>query len=146
MVNYQIAKLKDVIKIMPSGISHFAGEKKYVDTSSVENTKILNYEPITFDNRRSRANMQVNEGCVLFAKAKDTHKVLLITSENCNNIYSTGFFVLKTKTEKILPEYLYYYFNFNEIEKLKNRLAQGATQIAINNDILYNSLFESPLF
>jgi len=143
-MDMKLVKIRDIAVIIPSGISYFQGEKKYIDTSSVDNNKIINFEDVTYEERPSRANMAVKEGYVLFAKAKDTRKVIRMDNNNCNNIYSTGFFVLKPKENKILSKYLYYYFNFNEVELLKDRLAQGATQVAINNSILYDK-FKIPL-
>lgn len=134
-------KLKEVTEILPSGISKFEGEKKYVDTRSVDGSEIIDYKLISYKNRPSRANIEVEKDCILFAKAKNTHKVFLVNSENVKNIYSTGFFALKPKKEKILPEYLYYYFSFNETELLKDRLAHGATQKAINNSDLNNKFY-----
>lgn len=144
MNNGILVKVKDVADILPSGVAKFEGEKDYIDTRSVSQNKIVDRMLIRYENKPSRANMEVSEGCVLFAKMQNTAKVILINSENANYIYSTGFFVLKPKPDKILSEYLYYWINFDGTEALKDRLAHGATQKAINNFDMGNK-FRIPL-
>lgn len=139
------AKLSDVATIVSSGVAKFTGEKKYIDTKSVFKNKIVDSKPVTYHKRPARANMEATEGCVLFAKMQNTFKALLIDSETAsNNIFSTGFFVLKPKPDKLLSKYLYYWLNFDGTGALKNQLAHGGTQKAINNFDMANR-FKIPL-
>jgi type I restriction enzyme S subunit len=134
-----VVPLKEVVEILSTGISEFNGKKKYITTGSVQGNKIKDSKEITYKNRPSRANLEVEQGCILFAKAKNSRKILLIDKERSDYIYSTGFFGLKPKKAKILPDYLFHYLNFNEILALRDRLAHGATQRAINNSDLYEN-------
>jgi type I restriction enzyme S subunit len=125
--------------ILESGINTFSGEKIYLATADVENSKITNYNTkITFENRPSRANMQPIQNSIWFAKMKDSKKVFLIDESNHheieNLIFSTGFTGLKVK-----PEALYYVWNFinsNSFEDLKDNLSIGTTMQGVNNDLI----------
>lgn len=131
--------LKEVVQIVKSGVKPFDGEKAYVDTSSVEGNKIVGeIENTTYGHRKSRANMEVQVGDVLFAKMADTRKTLLIQSDNSSNIYSTGFFVVRPNPTKLRTKYLYYWLRFEGTELLKDRLAHGETQKQLNNTQLKN--------
>lgn len=132
-------KIKNAARIMPSGVKEFVGKKVYIDTRSVSLNKIVdNKTLVEYCNRPSRANMEAREGDVLFAKMQNTPKVILINPENEKFIYSTGFFVMRPKPDKILSEYLYYWFNFEGTQALKDRLAHGGTQQAINAHSINN--------
>jgi len=132
-----IIPLKKVLKIAKSGVELFEGKKVYIDTRSVKGNRIVgDGKKVTYNNRKSRANMEVNNGDVLFAKMANTKKVLFIDSENSSKLYSTGFFVLRPNLELLRPKFLYYYFRFNGTELLKDRLAHGETQKQLNNSQL----------
>lgn len=125
--------LIDVLDVVPGGIKSFTGNKEYIDTKNVQNHQIINPKKITYQNKPSRANMQVMEGDVLIAKMKETSKVLFIDESNCDYIYSTGFAILRPHPKKLRSRYLYHWFNFNKTQKLKDKWARGGTQKAINN-------------
>ena len=117
---------------MSSGIKRFSGIKKYIDTGSLETGKIKDSVEVTYEDRPSRANMGVKEGDVLSAKMKDTEKIYLVSKEDSNHIYSTGFAVLRIKdNSKLIPKYIYYWLKTENFQKLKNRECTGATQKAI---------------
>lgn len=130
--NFQ--KMITVVDKRKSGIEKFEGKRRYVSTGDLQGSE-LSFTDITFENRPSRANMEGKEGDVIFAKMKDTNKVLLITEELSRNIYSTGFYVLIPK-DLVLSKFLYYYLKSDYFMIQKNKLAKGATQKAINDDDL----------
>lgn len=137
--------LNVALQICSSGVEKFEGHKYYVNTSNVdENTIVGDIEKITYEKRKSRANMEVQIGDVLFAKMANSRKVLLINADNVSNIYSTGFFVLHPHTDKLRSKYLYYWLIFEGTELLKDRLARGETQRQLNNSQLRNK-FKIPL-
>ena len=115
-----------------SSCQFFNGKKKYIATADVQNSKIVNFELVDFNNKPSRANLISEKGSVLFAKMQNTIKVLEINDDNCNNIYSTGFYSFKD--ERILPRYLRYYFESKLFNNIKDKHCQGATMKAINDD------------
>lgn len=110
----------------------YIGTKKYVDTGNVQYDTIVGYETYSFDEKPSRANVIVDIGDVLFAKMQNSIKVICIDDTNKDYIFSTGFYCLKD--ERILPEYLKYYFLSEEFNIKKDKLCKGATMKSINDD------------
>lgn len=133
--NLKSNSLTDLIK---PRIDIFDGEKTYLATADVSN-KEINYgaDKITFKNRESRANMQPVKNSIWFAKMKNTKKVLYLGEYSDyfieSFILSTGFAGVKCK-EKFSLEYMWGVINSDSFEKIKDRLSNGATQEAINND------------
>ena len=124
-------KLLDFCRVSGKRLEKFEGKKKYIATGDIIDNKIKSYELVSFENRPSRANQEVRIGDVLFAKMKDTVKVIQINEENVNNIYSTVFFVV-TPNENVRSEYLYWLFNSKNFNKEKDKNCKGATQQALN--------------
>ena len=118
-----------------SGIKKFNGVKKYVSTGDLQDQD-LSFVDVTFENRPSRANMEGINGDVIFAKMKDTDKVLILDKELTNNLYSTGFYILTPNQQKIISPFLFYYLKSDFFKIQKNNLAKGATQKAINDEDL----------
>jgi len=128
-------RLLDCCKIDNQSVSKYEGTKKYIATGDIINNNIVTYEEYYYDSKPSRANLQIEEGTVIFAKMKDTIKVLIGNKDNKNNIYSTGFCSL-IPNDNILSKYLFYYLNSESFNKQKNKYSSGATQQAINNEKL----------
>lgn len=132
---WKISRLIDVADKNSSGIKKFDRIKKYVSTGDLQD-KELSFVDVTFGNRPSRANMEGNEGDVIFAKMKDTDKVLILNKELSTNLYSTGFYILTPNKDKILSPFLFYYLKSDFFKIQKDKLAKGATQKAINDEDL----------
>ena len=126
-------KLLEFCNIADTSVKEFEGKKNYIATGDVIENRIIKFEEITFNNRPSRANQMVKIGDVLFAKMKDTIKVLMIDENNVDNIYSTGFFVIEPKNN-IESKFIYWLFNSNSFNEQKNKNCKGATQKALNNE------------
>ncbi|MFZ7198304.1 restriction endonuclease subunit S [Avibacterium avium] len=127
---------KRVCSIIKPKIHHFSGEKDYIATANVsQNTIVGELEKITFDNRPSRANMQPIIDSIWFAKMVGEHKAIMIDENDefllKNTILSTGF--LGIKPQKYKKCFLYCFINSENFTLLKNSLATGAVQIALNN-------------
>lgn len=122
-------------KIIKPGINKFEGTKNYLETADVTESSYTKGEEVTFENRASRANMQPTKNSVWFAKMKDSVKHLLLNEEMHplieRSIFSTGFLGLQCSSEGF--EYIATYIKSEYFEKVKNKLAHGATQQAINN-------------
>ena len=103
---------------------------------------IIGKELYSYKDKPSRANIVVETGDVLFAKMQNSIKVICINETNKNYIYSTGFYCLKD--ERILPEYLKYYFLSKEFNIKKDNLCQGATMKALNDNGLEQIEIEVP--
>ena len=54
---------------------------------------------------------------------KGTHKSLIITKDEEDYIFSTGFVILRSKNiNELLPEYLYYYVNTIEFLLIRDKI------------------------
>ena len=125
-------KLLDIATISDQRVTHFAGEKDYVATGDIELNKITSNQRVSYDNRPSRADLIMDENDVLFAKMKDTVKVLVGSEDTENKIFSTGFYVL-TPHKNVAKEFLYFYFLSVDFNRQKNLLCTGATMSGLNN-------------
>ena len=113
----------------------YDGEKRYISTGALDKDHIneSDVEMVTFDNRPSRANLEVSEGDILFAKMASTEKTFLVDSLAANDIYSTGFCAVRAKEDKIIPKCLYYFLSSTLFLDQKDKNSSGATQKAITN-------------
>ncbi len=132
-------KINSLAELIKPGIEEFEGEKIYLATSDVVDNEInLKAKKITFESRESRANMQPIENSIWFAKMKKSKKVLyfsIFSIEFLNNyILSTGFAGIKCQKHAL--EFLWNFINNKNFEFIKDRLSTGATQEAINNDLM----------
>ncbi|MCM8782504.1 MAG: restriction endonuclease subunit S, partial [Candidatus Omnitrophica bacterium] len=135
-MNYPKFSLLDLCENRTSGISEFAGEKKYLSTGNLDLDKIIETETITYNDRPSRANRELKINDVIFARMQNTMKVLHIDNEEKSDlIVSTGFVVLHPK-EQLLPKYLKFFLLSENFNKTKDSLCNGATQRAINDSNL----------
>ena len=123
----------DYCTISGESVKKYEGTKKYVATGDVIENKIINSSEVDYMNKPSRANQIAKEGDVIFAKMKDTKKVMKIDKENSEYIYSTGFYIIKPN-EGILTDYMYWVFNSNKFNRDKDKQCKGATQKALNNE------------
>src|SRR3989344_5426939 len=120
------------LELASSGVKRFSGIKKYVDTGSLETGKIKDFVDVNYKDRPSRANMEVKDGDVLFAKMKDTENIYLVSKEDASHLYSTGYAVLRIKdNSKLISKYIYFWLRTENFQKLKNRECTGAAQKAI---------------
>jgi len=123
--------------ISKPGIDKFEGEKIYLDTSSVQNSTIINLDnKITFKQRPSRANMQPRPKTVWFAKMKESKKILFFddySKYGLNNfVLSTGFAGLDVKDYALC--YVLSFILRDRFEIEKDNLCHGTTMQAINNE------------
>lgn len=125
--------LLDIVSVSSQRISTFDGERDYIATGDVIHSSIYGGQKITYENRPSRADLIMTDGEVLFAKMKDTVKVLIGSPETKDKIFSTGFYILKPK-ENISQKFLYFYFLSDLFNKQKNYYCTGATMSALTNE------------
>ncbi|MBC9701429.1 MAG: restriction endonuclease subunit S, partial [Leuconostoc sp.] len=139
-----IAK-NDLSSIIKPGVEHFTS-KTYYPTSEVNGTTIGNGAMFDFETRESRANMQPTEYSVWFAKMKNSVKHLFLNPELKpiidSSILSTGFSGLQCDEKSF--EYISSVISSEYFETIKDTLAHGATQEAVNNDDLANIFFVIP--
>ena len=123
----------EVSSIRNQSVELFTGTKKYVATGDVDEQAIETFTEITYNNRPSRANIEVKLGQVLFARMKGTNKVIQIDESNQDYIYSTGFCVLEP-SELVTADYLRVFLKSDLFQIQKDKHSKGATQKAINNE------------
>ena len=123
----------DYCTISGESVKKYEGRKRYVATGDVIENKIINSSEVDYMNKPSRANQIAKVGDLLFAKIKETKKVIKIDEDNSKNIYSTGFFVIRPN-EGILTDYIYWVLNSPKFNRDKDRNCKGATQKALNNE------------
>ena len=123
----------DYCTISGESVKKYEGRKRYVATGDVIENKIINSSEVDYMNKPSRANQIAKVGDLLFAKMKETKKVIKIDEDNSKNIYSTGFFVIRPN-EGILTDYIYWVLNSPKFNRDKDRNCKGATQKALNNE------------
>ena len=139
----KVVSLLDVTKIKNNRVEKFDGFKKYVATGDVSDNKIVSYTNVTFKNRPSRADIQADINTVIFARMKDTNKVLRINECNKDYIYSTGFCVLEPG-QNITPQYLEAFLRSPYFQRQKDKLSTRTTQKAINNTEIKNIMIPLP--
>lgn len=124
----------DISQILEPGVNQFT-QKTYLATADVDECSIKDGSSITFEGRESRANMQPVMNSVWFAKMKNTIKHISVSSSDLwlenEYIFSTGFCGIKTNENSF--SYIHCFVNSQYFEFVKNRLAHGATQEAVNN-------------
>jgi type I restriction enzyme S subunit len=140
---------EEYFEILSSGIDKFDNSKKYLSTSSIEWDKIIAVEcDITYKNRPLRANMQPKIDTVWFAKMKNTIKVYTFTGKNKADIneyiLSTGFAGTLCNKNKAEPKYLEKVFLSTWFNRIKDTLAHGSTQKAVNNQDIKKILIPMP--
>ena len=130
-----------------TGIEEFNGEKDYVETSNVTLSRFVgDFENVTYERRPSRANMRPIENSFWFARMAESRKHLLFQPIDHKNvqakILSTGFAGISC-----VKDYLYFYWCFilsDRFNSMKNQYAEGAVQIAINNNGIQRILLTFP--
>ena len=131
--------------IIKPGIDVFES-KNYLATAEVNGTDISTGAVIDYETRESRANMQPTVNSVWFAKMKNSVKHLYLNKEMqeliANSILSTGFCGLQCTEDSF--EYVASFIEYSYFETLKDTLAHGATQEAVNNDDLTGIAFVVP--
>lgn len=127
-------RLSSIIK---PGVTPFT-TKTYLATAEVNGTSISTGNTVDFETRESRANMQPTENSVWFAKMKKSIKHLYLNPAMKTlieeSILSTGFCGLQCSEYSF--EYMASFIEHSYFETLKDTLAHGATQEAVNNDDL----------
>ena len=139
-------KLRFLSDIKKSGknCKPYDGERIYIDTGSVQWDSIVSGELCTYEKKPSRANLCVQVGDVLFAKMQGSIKVLQITRENADNIYSTGFYCFRD--DRIIPSYLKYLFLSPVFNTLKDNKSHGSTMSSVNDDNIKRIVIDIPNF
>lgn len=145
--NWTVASLVDnpLSTIIKPGVEVF-DTKEYLATAEVNGTTITLGSIIEYATRESRANMQPTVNSVWFAKMKNSIKHIYLNAEMLpiisSTILSTGFCGIQCTD--ISFEFLASFIENKHFEILKDILAHGATQEAVNNEDLDAIRFAVP--
>lgn len=128
----QTIQLTQIIQPINLSVKPFSWERFYIATWALEWEQINfeSAEKVTFENKPSRANQEVQVWDVIFAKMQNTKKTLLITEKEKDFIYSSWFFVLRHWKE-ILSWFLKHFLNSASFLEQKDKNCTWATQRAL---------------
>lgn len=133
-IKFEFPLLSTLCDPVKSGVTKYEGEKYYIETGDVVDNEITSTRKFSFTKRPKRANLETQVNDVIFAKMKNTVKVLHITKNETECIFSTGFAAMRPKNGKILSRYLMHYFKSPTFQKWKDKFSFGETQKAINKE------------
>lgn len=125
-------KILKAVDIINDSVSEYEGERPFLSTGDLNLSTITNLELHTFSEKPSRANQNVSSGDIILARMQGTVKVKVINNEDENIIVSTGFLVLRPKSNADC-KYLFHLLKSSNFQSDKDKLCTGATQRAINN-------------
>ena len=132
-------------QVIKPGVDVFE-TKEYLATAEVTGTSIASGSTVDYENREGRANMQPVVNSVWFAKMKNSIKHLFLNKEMApiidSTILSTGFCGLQCSEKSF--EYVASFVSNPRFEIIKDILAHGATQEAVNNDDMESIAFVIP--
>ena len=131
-IKWKKFKLTEVLSVSDNKIGKFLGKKDYIATGDIDTNKIVSSSEVTYENRPSRATLLLKDGDVLFAKMKNTVKVLVGSKDTHEKIFSTGFYILTPK-ENVSKELLYFFFLSEDFNRQKDLFCTGATMSGLNN-------------
>lgn len=126
-------KFTDLVNFTGRACKPFDGQKYYISTGCVHDDLIADSEIETVDykSRPSRANLEVVDGDIIFAKMQGTKKTLIINDKLANHVYSTGFCAVRPKKDIVTADCLYYLISSQLFLDAKDKNCSGATQKAV---------------
>ena len=136
---WQVASIIDnpLVEVIKPGVGRF-DIKTYFATADVNGNTIAKGTSIAYESRETRANMEPALLSVWFAKMKSSVKHIFFSQPMQSlvdgSILSTGFLGLQCREESF--EYIASFISSPFFEAIKDQLAHGATQEAVNNDDL----------
>lgn len=128
-------------------ITPFDGTKTYYATADVDNTYFCSAgEPIDYDNKPSRAQIQPSHNSVWFARMSNSYKIIGFNRTNDtrrrDSILSSGFAGFESPFYNF--GFLYCLVSSKWFDEQKNRFATGATQVSLTNEGLSRIKYLSP--
>lgn len=109
---------------------------RYIDLTSVsrENNSIVETTEITAKTAPSRAQKLVEKDDVIFATTRPTQqRICLISEEYAGEIASTGYCVLKAKTDEVFSKWIFYYLLSAKFRNYVEENQSGSAYPAISD-------------
>lgn len=123
----------DVAPLVGERVSHFAGVRPYVATGDARDDGTFDWVPVTYDDRPSRADVEIQGGDVTLARMKSTSKVIAFECAEQLPILSTGFAVFRPDPKRLDQQYLKHWLRSEQLQREKDQRCSGAIQPAITN-------------
>ena len=147
---WELKKLVDVILDFEKRNPESTPEKefKYVEIGGINENKIISdYRTILGKNSPSRARNVIRKNDVIYGTTRPYYRnVVLIPEEFDNEICSTGFCVLRSNSNEILPKYLFYYMLSDTANNQIIKPMRGGSYPAVSNkDVTATNLPCPPL-
>jgi type I restriction enzyme S subunit len=127
---WKMVKLGEVITINNDNImkNYSYSEILYLDTSSITKGKIDNFQLYELKNAPDRAKRLVKENDIVYSTVRPIQRHYgLITNPPKNLVVSTGFAVIRTKQEKAVPKFIYYFLTTDEVVETLDMIAEAST-------------------
>ena len=100
--------IRDIAVFNPKGIKS-KESINYIDTSAVEDGRLLDVQRLTKD-FPSRAQRVIQKNDILISSVRPILRHNYFVNRDIENgVASTGFIQLRVNSDKVLPQYLYYY-------------------------------------
>lgn len=109
---------------------------RYIDLTSVsrENNSIVETTEITAKTAPSRAQKLVEKDDVIFATTRPTQqRICLISEEYAGEIASTGYCVLRAKTDEVFSKWIFYYLLSAKFRNYVEENQSGSAYPAISD-------------
>jgi len=137
-IDWVEASLVKDLNYLKTGVKQFEEQKEYFSTGSIKDDSINSEGSYTHSDRPSRANRVGQIGDILQARMKNTDKAVMINNNLNNQLFSTGFFQIRTDPKSLLPKYLFHYFKSFLFLNQKDSNCSGSTQSALNDKSAQN--------
>ncbi|MFZ1320847.1 MAG: restriction endonuclease subunit S [Ignavibacteria bacterium] len=131
--NWKIVSLTNDLNYIKTGVGAYSGKKKYYSTGSIKDNKITHEGEYSFVEKPSRANRIAIIGDIFQARMKNTDKAVLIKSDLDGQLFSTGFFQIRTDEISVNNKFIFYFLKSLNFTQLKDKLCSGSTQEALND-------------
>jgi len=119
---------------------------EYIDTSSVEQGRIVKNQKMRLDEAPSRARRRINKGDILISSVRPNLKhYYFVEKSDENTVVSTGFVVITPK-EGVDPYFLYCLLTTENYTQYLSQVANSHTSTypSFNPEVISNSFFWIP--
>jgi len=132
-VTWPLARLVDIAPITKESPQPWSGFKRYIATGDVDNNGNAGGTHIDYASRPTRADLIARPGDVIFARMANTSKVFQVSTSDSENVYSTGFAIVRPDRDNFHSGYLVHWLRSGTTQEVKNKLSTGATQRALTD-------------
>ncbi|MBV5311157.1 restriction endonuclease subunit S [Chromatium okenii] len=134
---WEVRKFEDVAEIDPENLSANTDSQysfQYIALEDIDRGKLMSYSEKTFSSAPSRAKRRIRIGDILVSTVRPNLQSHLLFSELGSDwVCSTGFSVVRCKSEFAIPAYLYAHLFAAKINHQIYTLITGSNYPAINS-------------